>query len=433
MKFLIHCKSPETGEKEVWHFDNATNRIRNPHGRLVDFWNQAKFEGIREAGGALRPAFSAATPTKKSNRLRSLKIQLGLNCNYHCAYCSQAEHRQGKQRFPSRQDIDQFLAELDRQGIQLRDDGRIEFWGGEPLVYWKALEYLIPKMREKFSKDVSFSMISNGSLLTREKVDQLVKWRVSLTISHDGPGFPLRDDKNPLDDPEMKGIWGYCMEQMKANKLGFSFNVVLSPMSYDVRTVRNYFAEHFSPEARFGFEGIVNYHSDLNKAYHFNEEKIKTLQQSIFTELVTRWNDPAWQSLQGNVVRILEYLVFAVNSKKIYCHCDMADEQVLAVSLDGVCLSCHNCDSKHYSIGTLKNYPAVANDKFTHWSLRPNCKDCFCLSACSGACPYLSPHEHEVNCLNERIYYGAFFAVAWFLLTERVIERIEPEQGDGLS
>ncbi|BBI61648.1 hypothetical protein HSBAA_29540 [Vreelandella sulfidaeris] len=27
---------------------------------------------------------------------------------------------------------------------------RIEFWGGEPLVYWKKLKLLVPALRERF-------------------------------------------------------------------------------------------------------------------------------------------------------------------------------------------------------------------------------------------------------------------------------------------
>lgn len=128
--------------------------------------------------------------------MRVLKISLGLLCNYACTYCSQRFVHHADQTNP--EDVGAFLNSLTDALIEPPE--RIEFWGGEPLVYWKTLKPLAERLRAMYPK-AQFSMITNGSLLDADKNAWIDRLGFSVGLSHDGPGYHARG-ADPLDDPQ---------------------------------------------------------------------------------------------------------------------------------------------------------------------------------------------------------------------------------------
>lgn len=432
MLFKINAHTVD-GEKEVFYYDNITNAVKNSDKRRLYFWTDKKFEGIKQPYMEKKEVFSPKNPLKKQRKLNALKIQLGLKCNYSCAYCSQASNRiNDTSKYPTEVDVDKFFDTIDEQNILLWDKGRIELWGGEPLVYYKVLKYLIPKLRNRWKK-AFISIVTNGSLLDKEKIDFFLKYNVHITISHDGPGFHLRNKDDPMNDPKMVEIWKYLLDKSIEAKNPMGFNVVISPANYDLYKIAEFFKK-FDERVSFGFEGIVNYHSDSQSLMIFDKRKRDTLTQQIFEIITSQWDNPVWHSIQQRAIRLLEWLVYAKPANSISAKCESTSDQVLAVTLKGDVLSCQNCDPVEFKIGNIADYDNIANDAFLHWSLRPNCKDCFALSGCRGGCPYLDHREHHITCKNERLLWGAIFAGVWFHLTETIIDNIEPyndiESGD---
>lgn len=425
MKFDILCKTID-GKPVKYVFDNMSNQIFDEDGKRFLPWQHKNFEGIKEPQHDRKAfVFSPNNPADKSTRIKVLKIQLGLNCNYHCKYCSQSSYRTNNHKVPSNEDIDRFFEMLDKADVKFVNDGDIELWGGEPLVYWKALLYMIPILRERYPK-AKIGMVTNGSLLTKDKVDFLVDHKVSITISHDAQGFVLRDDHNPLDDPKMKDVWLYALKKSKENDINFGFNVVLTPINCNIFEIRQYFSEKFSPDARFGFEGVVNYHSDDNKVYIFDAKKKEIFRQSIFKALTEEWDDETWDSLKGRVVTMLEYLVYSIPAKYITARCSSPDECNLVANVDGTVVCCQNNNPEDFAIGHIKDYDNISLDCMLHWSLRPNCPSCPFLTGCRGGCPVLNTNEYKENCKNEALINSAIFAVAWFHMTNAIIEKITP-------
>jgi len=76
----------------------------------------------------------------------------------------------------------------------------IEFQGGEPLVNFDGVKHLIAYAMEKnkaVGKRLEFTMVSNFSLLDEEKLDYLIKHKVQLCTSIDGPA-DLHDRQRKL-------------------------------------------------------------------------------------------------------------------------------------------------------------------------------------------------------------------------------------------
>lgn len=109
-------------------------------------------------------------------------------CNLRCTYCCYSGEYEGNHAHGS-----QTLCEGDLQAIYEFIDGmaitkpiRISFYGGEPLVNYPLVQYAIQEGQQRWRDDVNFSVSTNGTLLTEERIDWLVNHGVELAISIDG-------------------------------------------------------------------------------------------------------------------------------------------------------------------------------------------------------------------------------------------------------
>ena len=109
-------------------------------------------------------------------------------CNLRCTYCCYSGEYEGNHSHNSRT-----LCEGDIQAIYDFIDKtaktkpiRISFYGGEPLVNYPLVQYAIQAGQQRWEDDVTFSVSTNGTLLTEERIDWLVNNGVELAISIDG-------------------------------------------------------------------------------------------------------------------------------------------------------------------------------------------------------------------------------------------------------
>lgn len=148
-------------------------------------------------------------------------------------------------------DVDAFLANL-LDWIEARPEA-IELWGGEPFVYWAKIKRLIPALAERFPA-VWFLIITNGSLLDREKLDFVAHYNIGIGISHDGLGQTQRGP-DPLADPA-KRRWIKAPLAERPGKV--SFNVVLTRENHNLSKIKAWFENELGPNVPLFFEGVVN-------------------------------------------------------------------------------------------------------------------------------------------------------------------------------
>lgn len=422
MLFQIACRRPAEDKSELYTYDNESNEIRDTNGGLIDFQSMEMFQSVpRPKRIHIAPVMSRDNPLiGKKKALSVLKIQLGLQCNYHCRYCLQAKWR-SLGRTPKEQDVYDFMARLEKAGIEISPEGHIELWGGEPLVYVKVLKVLIPLLHKRFG--VPMSMITNGVLLTRELVDFFFSYGVRISVSHDGPGFELRDRKNPLFDPKIRDVWLYAHERSKALNVPFLFHVVISPKNCNLFEVRDYFRKNFAPDADFNFEGVVS-NVGVDDSTAFSQDQVGELNTSLFRALL---EEPSkWPMLENFAFRLLRRMVYRVPSNTFACRCNQVDEGVVTTDLFGKLIACQNRPVSFYGIGDLKDLANAKNEYMTHWSLRKHCRDCLVLNSCKGQCPLLTDSQSRTACRNEFVYHMAFFAIVWFRLTGTWLESATP-------
>lgn len=367
------------------------------------------------------PRVTKQKPLGKSRAPRILKIQLGLSCNYACSYCNQA-FQIGEATVSKLADVEHFLDQLDAWITAAPE--QIELWGGEPFLYWAKIKRLVPALAERFP-DARFSIITNGSLLDREKLDFIAKHDVVITISHDGPGQHLRGP-DPLDDPERRA-WIEALLAERPDKVGF--NAVLTRAHHDLKALNAWFAEKVGLDIFVGLEGVVNVYDAATAigTGRFEPAQLNSLTRSIFEALV---EDP---NAFGLGARINEFYASIQRRRPIEAlgqKCGMDREDTIAVDLIGNVMTCQNTGAKgQHKIGHVAVFEDIALNTATHFAFRPECMSCPVVQLCKGSCMFLEGEFFKQSCANEFAFnMGIMMAAVWHL-TGMVVVGVETQAG----
>lgn len=401
MKLRLNCKTHD-GRKVAWVYDNTTNELWDEKNEPVDLQKDDRLK-IFSKMRLGKPCFS----TSKGKKMSDLRIQLGLKCNMHCKYCAQSIDRDDERLVSTVKDVPKLLAALKAGGIDC-NGGVIEFWGGEPFVYWKTIEKLVPELHALYP-GVRFAMITNGTLLTEEKIAFCEKYGISLTFSHDGQGYRLRG-KDPLDDPKTVDLW-----RLAFSRLNCSINCVLSPANIDIDAIADYIKAKLG-DVHLNFEGIMTHVGVTDHELMFSDAQLLALQKNIFKAL-TREGWDKFPALTGECTQLLKALVHHKHLNPMAVKCCMSRPDNAAVNLRGDLLSCHDHSEPKYFIGRIE-FPEKADlsKHFKPWSERPECRKCLVLSMCRGACPQIEGLARTLTCRSEFAYkFSIFQAVFWLL------------------
>jgi His-Xaa-Ser system radical SAM maturase HxsB len=109
-------------------------------------------------------------------------------CNHGCQYCHSSVVGMGR----TETDMSQEVAEraVDMAFETTSPNLTIEFQGGEPTANWDTLTFIVEHARKKnlvAKKALGFTLVSNLSLMTEERLEYLIDRRVQVCTSLDGP------------------------------------------------------------------------------------------------------------------------------------------------------------------------------------------------------------------------------------------------------
>lgn len=174
---------------------------------------------------------------------------LSEQCNLACRYCFLGNNDEKKRHHFSSENMTQetadkaldfFIRQMKESGLDNVDNrASIIFYGGEPLVNYKILEYIAAKInslrdKEKCLKNAELSIVTNGLLLNEERIQRLRELKVSLAISVDGAteeANAMRVDM--VGNPAFKHILK-TLDLCKKLGVEFSLSVTLSEETEDI-------------------------------------------------------------------------------------------------------------------------------------------------------------------------------------------------------
>ena len=420
----ITLQGPD-GTTERLLYDLHASLLTHEDGRPVDL-SPAGFVYADERAWDTAVAVSPDQPGRKTHSVRKLKVSLGFRCNYSCAYCGQAS-QVGQEEPTDLADVGRFLANLGSWWDGGRD-GRgagtnIQFWGGEPFVYWKKLKPLAEGIKTRWP-NAELSVITNGSVLDEEKIDGLDRLDCAVAVSHDGPGQALRGP-DPFDDPEkaaaIRALFGRLHPKGKV-----SFNVVLTRDHYSLSAAREWFIE------RMGDQSVVVGSEELLLPYDpgglmlspATDEEHKRIRLALLGEIMDGRAlavPTVWMKLRDWFNSLAQARPASTLGQK----CGMDRDDNIAVDLKGNVYTCQNTGDAAHRIGHVEALDGVRLTTATHWSLRDECRRCPVVQLCKGACMYLEGEYWRRACDNSFTYNLAMLTGALWMLTGKVAVAIE--------
>lgn len=367
----------------------------------------------------------------KSRKPTTVKITMGLKCNYACSYCNQAHQPHDPVGGP--EDADALIEKMKNNfTFGTYDKFRLEFWGGEPMVYWKTLKPLAEKVKQVYP-NAQFMMVTNGSLLDRAKIDWCRTMGFSIGMSHDGPLHAKNRGPDPLDDPKAKDAIVYALKTMGQGR--FTFNCVLTRENVSVAAVRDFICEKLNRkdinydnapvdqrELQVTTEELMLPYdeSGMQHSLQTPDEK-KEILHSLFWETIQCKNQFSW-TVNQKVTDFFESLVYQRPAEVLGQKCGMDREDTIAIDMKGNVTTCQNTSSltKH-NIGNIDDIENVKLTNSYHWSTRAECPTCPVVQLCQGACLFLEDKYWTQACENLFYYNLGLLASALFVMTDGLI------------
>jgi uncharacterized protein len=193
------------------------------------------------------------------------------DCNFRCTYCYE-KFAEGTMRPEIRRGVHKLVSDRIKSLSVLN----INWFGGEPLYGWPAIEELAPAMHQMcLDNDVLYAsnMTTNGYLLTPDVVDKLLAWRCSyFQITLDG--LPQDHDcSRPTRTGE--GTFDTIFENLKS--------MARRPDTFRV-SLRVNFSHHNAPRLpefielmQSQFKGDSRFHLDFHPVHPLGSENDKNL------------------------------------------------------------------------------------------------------------------------------------------------------------
>jgi uncharacterized protein len=414
-KFEITAWHPVNQEERKMYYDSSVSTLKWEDGSHV-------LQGVLEQ--------PRTPPQAKINhgkrKLKTVKIQLGLSCNFECEYCSQrfVPHADST----NLNDVDPFVANM-HNWFEGGEDGlgggaHFEFWGGEPFVYWKTMKPLVEAIAAKYPHATK-SVITNGSLLDDEKIDWLEKYDFFVGISHDGPGQWVRGPDPLTDETSKKSIVELYKRFAPSDKI--SFNAMINSKNIsrgDIEVffknfIRENLGEDYVKYLSIGEGGFVDAYDEGGMANSLldEEEDVKFRNHSYLELRETKVN--RFISVHQKVDGFIRSIMTGRKIESLPQKCGMDQSDSMAVDLNGNVLTCQNVSAVSnnpagvsHKIGNISDLENVKLDTSTHWSDRAECPNCPVIHICKGACMFLTGELWEASCNNAYSDNIVMFATA---------------------
>ncbi len=327
-----------------------------------------------------------------------LTVVLNLDCNFDCIYCYEGDMKGKHYLSPeTKTDLVKFIKE---KYTPEKTNLHIDFHGGEPLLSKGMIEEISGELKpfvEAKDGEYTFSLITNGSLLTRKTAEKLSALGLgNAKITLDGTR-----DNHDRTRPFKSGEGSFDLLIKNIKETGDLVKLEIGG-NYDRETW-----EKFIPLLDFLIEeGITP--DKVNKVKF--DPIIKQLEadapNTVYSGGTTSINE-AW--VHDVAPRIREEIIKRGFStpKPGPMTCIVDIEDTFVVNYDGVIYKCPAfIGKKEFAVGDVKTGVTDYSESYLLGREKaPECLDCAYLPMCSGGCRYMAyvgkGHIKELECMKE--------------------------------
>lgn len=341
---------------------------------------------------------------------------LSEQCNLACKYCFLGNNDMEKRcnftlenmtKDTADKAISFFIRQIKLSGLDTEGNKPVViFYGGEPMVNFEVLVYIAEKfnelrLTEPCVKNVELSMVTNGLLLTEERILKLKELGVSIAISVDG----FTEEANSMRvDVSGKPVFSRILsvlDKCKELDVNVALSVTLSEETIKstddiLKLVDKYGIHSFGFNIMMSSDSFVLPESYNEKAAQFIiDEFIELRKRGIYED------------------RMMRKLKAFSKAQVYFSDCAATAGGQVVIAPNGQVGICHGClHDKKYFVSNVddKEFNAIKDENYIEWSqLSPvnheECLDCPALGICGGGCPinamYLKP-ENTIHSIDER-------------------------------
>lgn len=323
-------------------------------------------------------------------------INCTLHCNLACRYCFEENWKEkgisieliNNQFSKSLHKLIEFSKKVIDQDLE--DHTEILLHGGEPLLISdENLENLFKPIKE-YNYDVQFAVQTNGTLLTKSKIDLFKKYDVKIGISIDGPDFihdryRVGKTGNGSHSIIMRNIGGLRDSGLDCGAL-VTFN------AKSLRKIEDVYYFFRDNKINFSFNPFFSPNDSEYSELEFSNEE--------YSEGICKLFDLWFNDEDIISIPTFEYIMDGITSEKNHASpCNSlkdCSKEIIAIDIDGNLYNCnHFCNDKSFCYGEFTEKTDIkelmANSPFTNrWKelKKGECSTCDVSFLCHGGCQY---------------------------------------------
>lgn len=330
-----------------------------------------------------------------------LFLMMGIACNFNCRYCMQHPLMTKPICGPrlSQQVID-FLSNLPPWNKDNPEEKyTLTCYGGEPLLYWNLIQQVVDLLEP--TGKFNIGVVSNGSLLTDEKVDYMLEHKLGFTLSNDGPKTAELRGRNVLEEPEIF--------RLLTRFPSWTIESVLTARNYNLPESLAYWREKGIDSNRVSVDLIMDTGGLPSDLTTFNLEGFQTIMEGVgervYQSLINNTPTPE----MGIVNPYISRARAATNDEELLDRpkCG-AGYGVLNFDLEGNCYLCHNSPTRIGTVNDSYETLVEAYKTYDPYTTGPDCQTCPVLPLCGGGCLLVSRElRKQYYCPMACTYYGA--------------------------
>lgn len=333
--------------------------------------------------------------------LNMIHLTLGLACNMNCKYCYEKQSNHINSKCGSfTNNNPQIAIDYIKHLAEIRDKDckplKLMFWGGEPLLYFDTIKYIISELILDYNIDYKF--ITNGLNLTPEIVNICNMYNIGVGLSHDGPNTIMTRHVDILKSD-------YHLDLLhKINNLGI--NSVLSAYNCDYMSTINYIRTEFKlkPNIKVHFGWL---HCDNNTPKELYNYDYEVYQNNLIKYLEFVKEDLLSGNITPELIDLLPHINRVFNPSDENIPICSQTRRNISIDLNGNVTACHPYGNLGYigeDLSVLqKRYDKKYNKAFNF----EECKNCEILQICKAGCPFETSCEGKKQvCKLKRIFYN---------------------------
>lgn len=327
--------------------------------------------------------------TAVASPIKSMCLIVAQDCNLRCEYCFAGKGDYGQGRMLMDFEMGKKAIDFLMQKSANRENLEIDFFGGEPLMNFEVVKQIVEYGREqekKFGKHINFTITTNGTLLTDERIQYINENMYNVVLSVDG-----RRSVNDRMRQYPNGTGSYDSFIGKYKKLV----ELRGDKEWYVRGTYTKYNLDFSEDVMSlyaeGFEqiSVEPVAAESKEPYALSESDLPR----IFAEY-DRLADRIRQIRASG--RFINFFHFMLDLDQGPCAvkrlrgCGCGNEYV-AISTDGDIYPCHQfVGHEEYKMGSLNdgsfNHDLKKEFAGAHIYSKPDCRKCWARFYCSGGC-----------------------------------------------